>query len=235
MPRVLAAWLFTAFGMWAQVCDPAKLAGPYGFQLSGATDISGAKQPATSFGRVVFDGHGNVTGVSSAMFNGYFLGNPVTGTYEARTDCTLTWQMQSDSGAFQHFAAKLSPDLASGEFRQTDPGGAQHGVLIQSSGKCTPEDLRGRYGYSVTGSSTPMQESGDARTINAQGTVDVARNGTFVVDADCMVQFDLVLLGPSERLMSLRMRGVLVDGGSEILAIETDAGAAVSGHLREPK
>src|SRR5947208_9811947 len=85
----------------AQVCDPTKLIGPYGFQLTGTTTISGAPKPTTSLGRIVFDGKGSLGGTSSAMFSGFLLGNPVTGSYEAKYDCSLTWKFQDDSGAFQ--------------------------------------------------------------------------------------------------------------------------------------
>src|SRR5271155_586859 len=91
----------------ADVCDPAKLEGAYGFELSGQTNISGESKPVVSVGRLVFDGQGVVSGYSSINFSGFFLGNPVTGKYEAHTDCTITWTLQDDSGAFQNFDGKL--------------------------------------------------------------------------------------------------------------------------------
>src|ERR1051325_5310027 len=88
----------------ADVCAPAQLIGPYAMQLSGTTSISGAPKPTAGIARVVFDGHGNLSGTASAMFAGYLLGNPVTGTYEIKSDCTITWKLQDDSGASQHFS-----------------------------------------------------------------------------------------------------------------------------------
>ncbi len=85
----------------AMVCDPAKLVGPYAFQLTGSTDISGTPQAAVSLGRIAFDGHGNLSGTASATFKGLLLGNPVTGSYEAKSDCSAIWKLQDDSGAFQ--------------------------------------------------------------------------------------------------------------------------------------
>src|SRR5436190_10389202 len=107
----------TAFG--ADVCNPAKLFGPYAFQLSGTTTISGTPKPTASLGRIVFDGQGKLSGTSSAMFEGLLLGNPVTGSYEAKADCSLTWQLQDDTGAYQHFSGTLSGDLSRGQFSQT--------------------------------------------------------------------------------------------------------------------
>src|SRR6202167_1499823 len=113
----------------ADVCDPAKLEGAYGFQLSGHTTISADSKPVVSVGRLVFDGHGVLSGYASVNFAGYFLGNPVTGSYEAHDDCTISWSLQDDSGAFQHFTGKLTPDNSSAEFHQSDTGGAQDGIL----------------------------------------------------------------------------------------------------------
>src|SRR5450755_2581193 len=117
----------------ADYCDPVKLAGPYAFQLSGSTTISGEQKPTASVGRIVFDGSGGLSGTASAMFSGFLLGNPVTGTYEAKQDCSVTWKLQDDSGAFQNFAGTLSPDLARIQFRQSDPGGAQLGIMQKTS------------------------------------------------------------------------------------------------------
>jgi hypothetical protein len=224
-----------AFTLRAQVCDPAKLLGPYAFQLSGSMNISGTEKPITSLGRIVFDGHGSLAGTSSAMFSGFLLGNPVTGSYEARPDCAVTWKLQDDSGAFRNFAGTLSADLTHGEFRQTDPGGAQHGVLLQAPAQCTAQDLRKQYTYTVSGITTPMQDDDPPHNVSARGTVDVARNGTFQVDPDCTMQFDLILLGAGDRLVSLHMRGMLASGGGEILAIETDAGAMVAARFTDAR
>jgi hypothetical protein len=56
------------------------------------------------------------------MFAGYLQGNPITGSYELRTDCTLTWKLQDDSGAFQLFTGTMSADLTRAQIRQTVAG-----------------------------------------------------------------------------------------------------------------
>src|SRR5512132_290367 len=94
----------------ADVCNPADLVGPYAFQLTGSTDISGTPKPTASLGRISFDGHGSLTGTASAAFRGLLLGNPVTGSYEVKSDCSVIWKLQDDSGGFQHFRGKLSTD-----------------------------------------------------------------------------------------------------------------------------
>ena len=87
----------------ADVCNPADLVGPYAFQLTGLTNISGTPKPTVSLGRLTFDGRGNLSGTASATFTGLLLGNPVTGSYEAKSDCSITWKLQDTSGGLPEF------------------------------------------------------------------------------------------------------------------------------------
>ena len=223
----------------ADACDPAKLEGAYGFQLSGHTTISGDSKPVVSMGRLVFDGHGVLSGYASVNFAGYFLGNPVTGTYEAHTDCTISWSLQDDSGAFQHFSGKLTPDNSAAEFHQSDPGGAGNGVLQKVSAQCSAAGLAPLYSFGIAGSTTPMNPGDVARQISAAGSVepDAAGNlkitvpggapptaGTITVDSDCFAQISMAL--PSGDTVNLR--GILVNSGKQILAMQTDPGATVT-------
>jgi len=226
----------------AQLCKPQDLQGPYGFQLSGTTTISGDSKPVASMGRLDFDGQGAVSGSSSVNFAGYFLGNPVTGSYEAHADCTIDWSLQDDSGAFQHFTGTLTPDLQRATFHQADPGGARNGTLAKVANVCSNAGLQARYGFSITGSAIPMNPGETAHSISIEGvlTADAAGNlaiisagaatpaGNASVDSDCIVAMDLT---PPEGA-TMKFRGILVSGGKEILAIETDPGATVNARLR---
>jgi hypothetical protein len=214
----------------ADVCNPADLIGSYAFQLTGSTDISGTPQPTASLGRLAFDGRGNLSGTASATFRGLLLGNPVTGSYEAKSDCSVTWKLQDDSGAYQNFSGTLSRDGASVRFKQTDPGGAQRGIMRKTPDTCSAKDLRAKYHFTVTGSTTPMLPGQTGRTVASEGTVDIAENGSFQVESNCSVRFRLSLPGDgqAEGPSPIAMRGFLVAGGEEILAFQTDPGAMVS-------
>ena len=216
----------------ADVCDPSRFAGSYAFQLSGTTTIAGPEKPATSLGRLVFDGAGNVGGVSSAMFTGLLLSNPVTGSYEVRADCSIRWKLQDDSGAFQNFAGTLSADLTRGQFHQADSGGAQRGILQKTPDQCSAATLKPRYRYTISGTIIPMDSAGPGRSISAKGTLAVSP-GALQVDSDCVVQFDLATHDANGDPMVLRIRGYLVNGGQEMLAIQTDPGAMVTGRFIE--
>jgi hypothetical protein len=218
----------------ADVCNPASLVGSYAFQLTGLTDISGTPRPTVSLGRVTFDGRGNLSGTASATFRGLLVGNPVTGSYEAKSDCSLAWKLQDDSGALQNFSGTLSADAASVQFKQTDPGGAPRGIMKKTPDACSTSDLFNNYSFTVYGSTTPMLPGEVAHTVSSKGTLDIARDGTFRVDSDCSVQFVLTLPAPDGQpgnAAPMNMRGFLVNGGKEILAFQTDPGTMVAAHL----
>ena len=240
--RISGAILAATFPAAAQYCNPRQFQGAYGFQLSGTTTISGDTKPVAAMGRLEFDGRGGVSGSASVNFAGYLLGNPVTGAYQLRQDCRLTWTLQDDSGAFQHFAGTLTPDLQRAAFSQTDPGAAQHGTLSKVARECSAARIQGNYDLTISGNSIPMNPGESRRRISVDRilvTIDAAGNlarldlsaatpaGAAAIDADCIV--DLTLLLPETPPM--KFRGILVTGGKEILAIGTDPGAAVNARL----
>lgn len=223
----------------ADVCNPRVFQGAYGFQLSGDTTISGDAKPVASVGRLVFDESGGVSGVSSAHFAGYLLGNPTTGSYEAHTDCTITWSLQDTSGAYQHFQGTMTPDARRVQFHQTDPGGPGRGLLVRTPQACGVTAMQSRYRFAISGSFTPMLPDQQAHKVSANGAAQVrdggvlwlaftgtpgVTEGTVEVDDDCVVQIEFTLA--SGDIMNLR--GVLVDDGRQILAIQTDPGATVT-------
>jgi hypothetical protein len=197
--------------------------------MSGSTTISGSPQPAVSLGRIAFDGSGKLSGTSSVTFSGILLGNPVNGTYEVKEDCSINWQLQDDSGAYQHFRGRFSPDLSRAQFRQIDAGGTS-GVLQKTSDSCTAADLQRNYNFVLSGAIKEMRPGQVAHNVAARGTIDTVRNGTFQVDSDCAVRFSLSLPPPNGPL-PIQLRGFLVDGGREILGFQTDPGAMVSARL----
>jgi hypothetical protein len=201
--------------LYAQVCGPTDLSGPYGFQLSGNATISGAPAPIAAIGRLAFDSSGKIAGSSSVNFNGLFLGNPVTGTYELKQDCTMTWRLRDDSGAWQHFQGTLQPGGNWGSFHQADPGAEVRGVLMRSAASCSNAGMHGEYRFAVRGTSLPAQETITAADGNGNlsWSSDGAQNsGAYQVNADCFVDLDF----------GMKLRGIVVDGGRTVLAVQTD-------------
>ena len=232
---LFAALAFSAFA--ADVCNPRNFQGTYGFQLSGDTQISGDTKPTASIGKLVFDGAGGVSGYSSAHFAGYLQGNPTTGKYEVRTDCSLDWSLQDDSGAYQHFQGKVTPDFARAEFHQTDPGGPQRGIMVRTPEGCSATSLKPQYHFAISGNVIPMEAGQEAHKVSLNGTAQVedggkllvtlsgkpeVTEGTYEIDTDCVV---------TAGILNLKLRGYLVDGGNQVLAIEIDPGATVTARL----
>ena len=193
----------------AEACNPVDLYGPYGIQLSGTSTISGAPTPIAVIGRLDFASDGKVSGYSSVNFNGWFLGNPVTGTYQFKDDCSLTLNLQDDSGAFQHFRGAGHTGAQEFALHQTDPGSGARGVVkrIAHDG-CGDIALRG--GWLMSMRTTAMMDgSGGVKIVIGGKEV----TGSYHVDSDCFVLFDYA---------EVHLRGIVVNGGKEVLAIYTD-------------
>jgi hypothetical protein len=253
MRLALSLTLILALGLplCAEVCNPKDLLGPYGFQLSGETTISGESKPVAAIGRMVLADDGKISGYSTAMFAGYLLGNVVTGTFEARWDCTINWSLQDDSGAFQHFSGVAASDGKRVHFSQTDPGGAQHGTMARTSVECKASDLRKAYAFTASGTTIPMIPGGTSSTVAAKGLIQTDENASFklassdhssvptdvtiAVDGECIVDIHLTLPATDAgTAIPAMLRGVLIDAGKEILAIQTDPGAMVSATFTAP-
>jgi hypothetical protein len=224
----------------ADICSEAELQGPYGFHLSGTSSISGSPTQVVGVARVVFAAEGVLSGYSSVSFNGLLLGNPVRGTYEVKQDCTMTFSLQDDSGAFQHFNGRVAQGGDRAEFRQVDTGTNGSGVIRRTSDACRVLDFQGPYSMSLSGATIPMETAGPSRPVSSHGRIEadgagkftvretldradsstpLAATGTYEIDSDCTVRIELT---------PMKLRGILVNNGKEILAIQTDAGETVS-------
>jgi hypothetical protein len=248
----------------AAVCNPAAFQGTYGFQLYGATTISGNSQPAVVVGRLVFDqsstvvgvsSSGMVSGISSVKFTGLLLGNPVTGTYEAKVDCSLSWSLQDDSGNSQHFQGTMNADGTRIAFRQSDPGGIPNGTMIRTAKSCTAGDFEGRFALSFSGDRIDVDTNrkigsisqGGLIEVDGQGGLSYAANpsapfqsaGTYEMEDDCIIQFGLDLPADSGNTAHWQFRAVLVGGNGigppAVYGIESDPGTVATVRLTAGK
>ncbi len=245
---LLLAWIsaFAISARGADVCEPKDLQGAYGFQLTGQTTISGTPQPSVTLGSLVFDGEGGVSGTSSVKFAGLLLGNPVTGMYEAHKDCSVSWSLQDDSGAYQHFSGIAAPDTRRVKFSQTDPGGPQGGLLVRvAAQECKVSDLLPKYAFTLSGTIIPMTDGGSPNTVAAKGVMEENSHGHFqltlegtpphttdvsiAIESDCTVEMGFTLPAQGDAAAPpVNLRGILVDDYKQILAIQTDPGAVAS-------
>ncbi|HLK69950.1 MAG TPA: hypothetical protein VKU19_41260 [Bryobacteraceae bacterium] len=218
----------------ADACDATGIYGPYGFQLSGTTTIGGPAQPVAVVGRLVLDGKGAISGVSSVNFNGYFLGNPTTGKYEVKEDCSVNFSLQDTSGGYQNFTGKAVTGGASIDIQQSDPGTHERGQMLRSLDTCAASSFQGQYRFTLSGHSTPFATDGVKGPPSARAVVqadgngnlvvqrgDAKTSGTFTVGSDCFVDLQFGLAdGDSSSL--IKLRGILVNGGKEMMAVESD-------------
>ncbi len=228
----------------AAACDPRAFHGAYGSSLTGTTTIGGAARPVAVVGRLVVDDPENLSGISSASSTGLIIGSPVTGKYEARTDCSVTWTLQDDSGNLQHFAGTKSADGGHVAFRQTDPGGAGNGILLRIRDGCSVSSLAGTFKLTVSGSTVDVNTAVDSGRVSVRGLLmaDGTRNlsfasgpdslalaaGTYEVLDDCFVKLVLELPEEEHQAAAMHFRAILADNGREVLGIQTDPGTIVA-------
>ena len=248
MRSIVLLALISGLGVTApaeELCNPRELQGTYGFLLTGETNIAGPK-PAVALGLLVFDGNDGVSGTSSVKYAGLLLGNPVRGTYTAGDHCEVAWALQDDSGAYQHFSGVATPDEGRISFRQTDPGGAPQGVLVRVPAQgCTMQDLQPKYAFSLSGTMIPMTQEGPTSPVSAKGVMAEYSNHIFAltldgdrvpdsevdlsIESDCTMDLKVVLPVEGDATAKpMEFHGILVNGGKEILAIQSDPGAVVS-------
>jgi hypothetical protein len=196
---------------FSQVCGNFDLSGAYGFQLSGTTTIAGNPKPMAAIGRLEFQRDGHITGTSSVNFGGLFLGNPVTGTYSAAADCSMSFDLQDDSGGWQHFRGTLAPGGAHGEFHQTDPGTGGRGAISRMAATCGAASLTGKYSVVVDGHRSVTTADGRGSFSATGGS---SNSGTYEVASDCFVELNF----------GVRLRGVVVNEGRAVFAVQTDPG-----------
>lgn len=229
----------------AQACGRDDVQGAYGFQLSGTINIgTNGPQPMAAVGLLVFDGHGAVGGVSSAALDGYFLGNPATGSYSFKTDCSLRFELRDDSGATQHFSGVATAGGARVEIHQTDPDTGERGVLERTPADCNTASLQGAFALSMSGTASQFatdQPPGSAFSLSGTVTADGAGNlvlittaakttGSYQLDSDCVAEMELgVSNGESAGIVKLR--GVLVNQGKLVLAVESDPARIATARL----
>lgn len=248
---VLAAVLviYASTAVSADLCTPTKFQGPFGFQVSGDSTISGEPKPIVGVGRLIFDGTGALTGYSSVNFAGWLLGNPVTGRYEIRTDCSLVFSLQDESGNLQHFRGVVTGDHKSAHFRQTDAGGFEQGILVQTAADCTAGDVRPFYRFTINGFIVDMETGHAAGRVFLTGFADVTSDSSgkltsgansdalgrvsFYLEDGCFVNLELTL--PEGSIQNIRrFRAILVNNGTELFGIATDPATAVKLHFAAP-
>jgi hypothetical protein len=220
-------------------CSNASLSGTYGF-LHDGTDSNGTPTSA-AVTQLTFDSTtGTFNGETTASHDGVIVTEPVTGTYAIAPNCTGT--------GYPTGASPFSIAVTSTGFLAVHPF-ADGFAVKRRSPTCTNATVMGSFGFETTGlflagapvagwvafigelklmvnSSGEGVISGHVAGSEGDTTLTFAPvTGSYTVDKDCRGTATITPKGRSEMHFSL----VVVDGGKEMLAIETDADSVVSG------
>ncbi len=237
---VLTTFAFNS-AAWAATCSNASLSGTYGF-LHDGTDSNGT--PATAaVSQVTFDSNtGTFTGVTTASHGGVIATEPLTGTYAVASNCTGTG-IPAGGSPFS-IVVTSSGFLALHLF-------SEGFAVKQGSPTCTNAAVEGSFGFQATGVLLPGAHAtgevafiGELKlTVNSgegviSGRLSASEGGAFTgepvtgsytVDRDCRGRATITPKGGAEMHFGL----VVVDGGHQMLAVETDANTIVSGSLEK--
>src|SRR5207245_64996 len=227
-------------------CTNHSLRGAYGFAVDGQAFGTSGQEVAefADEGRIVFDGHGNMTGTGTESLNGAI--NPVVfgGTYSVQSDCTGTATIQGGLTASLRFMLVEGGQEVNAIV--TDPGVVAAGQIVkQQLAGCTNASFKGVYSFATTGSAfSPGGEVGDVAasgqivsdgrghttessnsSFNGLQTADT-QTGTYSVNPDCTGSATSIH-HPSGNVDTVNF--VIVEGGAEAKFIVTNPGAVFVG------
>jgi hypothetical protein len=238
---VLASFALSS-AAWAATCSNTSLSGTYGF-LHDGTDSTGAPSSA-AVSQITFDSNaGTFTVETTASHDGVIATESLTGTYTIASNCTGTG---TPTGATPFSIVVTSTGfLALHAF-------SEGFAVKQGFPSCINAGVQGSFGFETTGlflagapatgwvgfigelkfmvdSSGKGVISGHVTGSEGDTTLTFAPvTGSYKVDTDCTGTATVKLKGQPDMHFSL----VVVDGGKEMLAIETDADTVVSGTLQ---
>ena len=250
---VLAGFALSS-ASWAATCSDASLNGTYGF-LHVGIDSHGA--PAVAVTQLTFDPTtGTYTGEDLENIGGVIVPSSLTATYAAAKNCTATAQVTLVSGgASENVNVSFVVTPTGFLFLFEKPGATSSGFGVkQGSPTCTNAGVEGSFGFETAGTflagapaTGPVAFIGELKfSVNTSGDgvisghiagsedgtiltfADEPVTGYYKVGADCRGTATITPKGQPEMHFSF----VVVDCGKELLAIETDADAAVSGTLQ---
>lgn len=247
---IVLASLALPSGAWA-ACSNSSVSGTYGF-VGGGTDTNGT--PTATLGEFTFEpSTGTFTGTGTVSRDGVIETGSISGTYAVASNCTVTGTTTIGSKT-NPFSAVVT---STGGLKEVDgKTGATTGgfLLAQGLPTCTNAGVKGSFGFEATGVfvtgapfTGPVALIGKlALSVNTSGDgvisghVAGSLNGTIVtfskepvtgsysVASNCTGTGTITPKGQSALTFSF----VLVDGGKEMLAIETDADTVVTGTLQ---
>ncbi|HUO16184.1 MAG TPA: hypothetical protein VMX38_14460 [Verrucomicrobiae bacterium] len=232
----------------AATCSNASIKGTYGIVSSG---LNGSLQPAASVDQIMADGNGNISGTSTKSIDGTIVTYAITGTYSIAANCNGSAVFNNQDNETEHDNIYLNELGAGGVYNggflvQTDSEHVQSSIAVaQGAATCTDAGVKHPYSFEAAGLTTSsgqvatggrliLNGSGSitgTETISLNGTIHsaVTVTGTYTINSDCTGTASITPKGLSTSNFSL----VVVNGGKEIMAVETDADTVITGTFQE--
>jgi hypothetical protein len=220
-------------------CTVASVTGVYGITSVGL-DSSG--QPASSVDQITADGKGKITGSSTKSTNGVIVTSTFTGKYTVAANCTGSVTFTNEDGTIEHDKFVLD-DASQGAFMiQTDNNTTQSKVAVaQGTATCTDLGVKNTYAVEATGTVVGNGQAayvgqlvlnGTGKltgtiTISQDGSIasGVALTGTYEINSNCTGSAVITPKG----LPAMHANLLVVNGGKELMVIETDATTIITG------
>lgn len=223
-------------------CSNASLKGTYGIVSTG---LNGSLQPASSLDQLTLDGAGHFSGTSTKSSDGTIVTAAMTGTYTIAATCNGT-AIATAGGETRHDNIYLNNANAGAFLIQTDKTHVESGVAVaQGAATCTNLGVKNSYSFEATGQVIGTGQVAAAGRLSLNGTggitgtltlsldgvihSNVAASGTYAINSNCTGTAKITPTG----LTSMDFNLVVVNGGKEIMAIETDNHSIVTGTFQE--
>ncbi len=249
-PMIVLAGIALSSAAWGK-CSNSSMSGIYGY-LGGGTDSDGT--PTASLIQFTFDSSaGTFTGTITISHDGAIETGSISGTYAVASNCTVTGTYTIGSET-ENFSAVFT-STGGIKFVIGKPGATNGGFLVaQGSPKCTNAGIKGSLGFAATGVfltgapfTGPVDLIGElVLSVNKSGNgvisgevagsesgtiltfADEPVTGSYTVGSNCLGTLSITPEGQS----ALNFSFMVVDGGKEKVAIETDADTVVTGTLQ---
>ncbi|MGA2357041.1 MAG: hypothetical protein ABSG02_21305 [Terriglobales bacterium] len=241
----IAALMFVALiasGSFAATCTNASLKGVYGSVGSG---LNGSGEPAAGVSQITSDGNGNLTGTTTKSVDGTIGTFSTTGTYSIAKNCTGTGTLTNQDDQSENSNIILNNGNKGAFMIQTDPNHTVSSVAYaQGTATCTNLGVKHTYSFEATGFYTSVGQIAAAgqfvlngagkltgtATFSLDGSISTLPvTGTYQINSNCTGTLTFTPQGES----AVNLGVVIVNGGKEMMFIETDANTILSGTLQE--
>jgi hypothetical protein len=234
LSAVLVIVALPAMSKQAAACSNASLKGTYGVEWGWPQEMFGfSGNEGMIVGQITFDGTGTYSGEETVSFENSIETESISGTYSIAANCTGTL-----GGAFNIY---LNGSNNGFQMAITAPGDQALGfALPQVSDTCALSGKEQRLGLNLVGTIPNSSENKDIvgeLELNGKGklsgTVSINVNYSNTVytvtgsytESNCTGTLQMSGSG----LPALNFNTVFVNGGKELLLIETDSGTVIGG------